>query len=110
MDAGMGGLARLGFEAAQAGKATVAANAIRHSPAQERARAVAEDFEAVFISTMLEHMGRDVQNGDGLFGGGQSETMFRSLMNDEYGKAIAAKGGLGIAESIYKFIMQAQEV
>lgn len=84
--------------------------AIGRGLANAKAREVAQDFEAIFITTMLEHMGRDTQNGDGLFGGGQGETMFHSLMNDEYGKAIAAKGGFGIADSIYKFILQAQEV
>lgn len=75
-----------------------------------RAWAVAQDFEAVFITSMLETMGRDVQEGDGFFGGGQGEAMFRSLMNDEYGKQIAAKGGVGIADNVYRFILKSQEV
>lgn len=108
-------LARMNM-APQPGRATAAAqntapqNAGQAAKENPRAWAVAQDFEAVFITAMLENMGRDVQNGEGLFGGGQGEDMFRSLMNDEYGKQIAAKGGIGIADSIYRFILKTQEV
>lgn len=104
----------------QPGRAPAAQHAAPHAarpaqglqPAREnpRAWAVAQDFEAMFITTMLESMGQDVQNGDGLFGGGHGEAMFRSLLNDEYGKHIAARGGIGIADSIYRFILRTQEV
>ena len=32
-----------------------------------------------------------------MFGGGSGEEMYRSLLNQEYGKAIATRGSMGIA-------------
>ena len=34
---------------------------------------------------------------DGPTGGGQGEEMFRSMMIDQYGKAIEQRGGFGLA-------------
>ncbi len=46
---------------------------------------------------------------DGPFGGGQGEEMFRSLMLDEYGKEIVARGGFGLSASITKQLLAHQE-
>jgi len=46
---------------------------------------------------------------DGMFGGGQGEEVFRSFMLQEYGKVIAQAGGIGIADSVQKAILQIQE-
>ena len=46
---------------------------------------------------------------DGMFGGGYAENMYRDLMIGEYGKEIAAAGGLGIADSVKSFMISAQE-
>ncbi len=74
----------------------------------EKAKAAAESFEAFFIGQYLEHMFAGIRT-DGMFGGGQGENVFRSMMMQEYGKTIAARGGLGIADSVYKSILQMQE-
>lgn len=75
----------------------------------EHAKATAEQFEAMFVSQMLSHMFSGIKT-DEYFGGGQSEEIFRSLMIDEYGKTIAGQGGLGIADHIYRDIIQLQNV
>jgi len=46
---------------------------------------------------------------EGMFGGGQGEKVYRSMMMQEYGKTLAANGGLGIADTVYKSILQLQE-
>ena len=46
---------------------------------------------------------------DGPFGGGQGEAMFRSLMLDEYGKQIAAQGGIGLADAVTRELLKTQE-
>ena len=46
---------------------------------------------------------------DGPFGGGFSEDMWRSLQVDEYGKAIARSGGIGIADAVLRQILKMQE-
>lgn len=72
------------------------------------ARKAAEEFEGFFISQFLEEMFRGIKT-DGPFGGGQAENIYRSLMVQEYGKSIAANGGLGIADSVYRSIIELQE-
>jgi flagellar protein FlgJ len=76
--------------------------------AKNATRETAEDFEAFFLSQVFAQMfeGLDV---DPVFGGGQGETMFRSLMNEEYGKALAKNGGVGIADAVMRELIAQQE-
>ena len=68
----------------------------------------AEDFEAVFLSQMLESMFKGIKT-DGPFGGGHAEEMMRSFMLQEYGKVMAAGGGIGIADAVKRELLHAQE-
>ncbi len=68
----------------------------------------AKEFESVFISQFLGSMFEGIQT-DGMFGGGQGEQMFRSLMLDQYGKSIADQGGFGLADSITRSLTQHQQ-
>jgi flagellar protein FlgJ len=72
-------------------------------------RETAQDFEAVFLSQMLKPMFEGIET-DGMFGGGQGEEMWRSLMVDEYGKSIAKQGGIGIADAVMRTMLEMQEV
>ncbi|MDE1939422.1 MAG: rod-binding protein [Alphaproteobacteria bacterium] len=73
------------------------------------AKKAATAFEGVFISQFLGQMFDGIST-DGPFGGGQGESMFRSLMLDEYGKQIAAQGGIGLASSVTQELLKTQEV
>ena len=73
-----------------------------------KARAAAEKFEAFFLSQFLDSMFAGVRT-DGMFGGGNAENFYRSMMTQEYGKTIAAAGGVGIADAVYRSIIQIQE-
>ncbi|GGF39017.1 hypothetical protein GCM10011611_51720 [Aliidongia dinghuensis] len=68
----------------------------------------AKDYEAGFVSAMLESMFAGIKT-DKLFGGGSAEGMYRSLLNQEYGKAVAAHGSLGIADAIKREMLHLQE-
>ena len=70
----------------------------------------AENFEAFFITKMMETMFEGVST-DGIFGGGHAEKIYRSMLLDEYGKVMAKTGRIGIKEDIMRSIidMQAQE-
>ena len=68
----------------------------------------ATDFEAMFMTSMLESMSAGIKT-DKTFGGGQAEQMYRSLMNQEYGKAVASRDTLGIADAVEKEMLQIQE-
>ena len=72
------------------------------------ARAVAEEFEAVFVAQMLNHMFAGIET-DGPFGGGQSEKLYRSMLNQQYAKHLSEAGGIGIADAIYTELIKAQE-
>jgi Rod binding domain-containing protein len=72
------------------------------------ARRTAEDFESFFITSMLESMTAGIKP-DKLFGGGQGESLYRSMLNQEYGKAIAANGSLGLTDAIQNEIIKLQE-
>ncbi|HSZ11640.1 MAG TPA: rod-binding protein [Rhizomicrobium sp.] len=72
------------------------------------AQKVAKQFESVFVSEFLGSMFQGIST-DGPFGGGQGEEMFRSLMLDEYGKEIVARGGFGLSASITKQLLAHQE-
>jgi peptidoglycan hydrolase FlgJ len=74
----------------------------------EAARRAAQEFEALFLSEMLAPAFESVDT-DGLFGGGESEKIFRSMMVQEYGKAIAQSGGVGIADAVQREILRMQE-
>jgi len=87
---------------AQAGAAGAPQNA-------DSAHKTGEDFEAFFLSQVFEHMFSGVGN-DALFGGGQSETIYRSLLLQQYSKVAAKSGGVGLADAVQREILRAQEV
>lgn len=65
----------------------------------------AEEFEAVFISNMLEQMFAGIELEEP-FGGGQSEDIYRSMLISKYAENMSAGDGIGIAsqlkDSMYK--------
>jgi Rod binding domain-containing protein len=85
-----------------------AQNAAAATAKREGVRQVAQEFEALFLAEMLAPVFESVDT-DGLFGGGESEKIFRSMMVQEYGKAIAQSGGVGIADAVQREILRMQE-
>jgi len=67
-----------------------------------------QDYEAVYLSQMVSHMYEGVPV-DPQFGGGVGEETMRSLLVNEYGKQMAAAGGVGLAAQMKKQLLQAQE-
>ena len=63
------------------------------------ARKAAREFEALFVGMMLKSM-RETVGKDMLAGKGQSDEIYRSLLDQEYARAIAEQGGLGLAKMI----------
>ena len=86
-------------------QATARASADPRAKADQAAR----EFEAVFLSTMINQMMSSVPV-NGPFGGGQGEQMFRSFLGDEYAKSLAGAGGLGLASIVSAEILALQEV
>jgi Rod binding domain-containing protein len=85
-----------------------AARTRNSSAIEAKAREIAQEFEGFFISTMLETMSSGLEV-DPTFGGGHGETVYRSMLNDEYARTFSRAGGIGIADSVYREIMRLQE-
>jgi peptidoglycan hydrolase FlgJ len=75
---------------------------------EAKARAAAEDFEAVFLNSMFQHMFTGI-DGDGPFGGNGATGVWRSILTDEYAKSFAKSGGIGIADQVYRALIAHQE-
>lgn len=74
----------------------------------EEAHKAGEEFEAFFLTQMLEHMFKGIKT-DGLFGGGYGEGVYRSVMLQEYGRVLSKAGGLGIADMVGRELISLQE-
>ena len=73
-----------------------------------KARAAAEDFEAVFLNSMFSQMMTKV-DGEGPFGGSQATGVWRSFLTTEYSKSFAKAGGIGLAKHVYGALLSQQE-
>ena len=82
--------------------------ALQHTSDPTKAHKAAEDFEAFFLTQVFEEMFAGIEP-DSEFGGGQGESAFRSFLLQEYGKAVAHRGGVGIADAVQKEILKLQE-
>jgi peptidoglycan hydrolase FlgJ len=71
-------------------------------------RQVAQDFEGLFLGQMLENIFAGLETNE-LFGGGDAEDIYKSMMMEEYGKAMAKTGGIGVADHVMRQMLQQQE-
>lgn len=69
---------------------------------------VAQDFEAVMIGQMARSMFETKGAGDSGFNGGVGEETWRSVLADHIGQAIAARGGIGLSQSVYNEMLRLQ--
>jgi flagellar protein FlgJ len=73
-----------------------------------KAKAAAQDFEAVFLNSMFQNMFTGLDS-EGPFGGGPAVGVWRSFLTDEYAKSFAKAGGIGIADHVYRALIGQQE-
>jgi Rod binding domain-containing protein len=73
-----------------------------------KARAQATDFEAVFLNSMFSQMFTGI-DGDGPFGGAGGAGVWRSFLSEQYAKSLARAGGIGIANNVYRALLERQE-
>lgn len=74
---------------------------------RDELRRVAEEFEAIFIAEMLAPMFEGLET-DGLGGGGMGEEIFRPMLVERYAEAIAAAGGVGVADAVVRELVRLQ--
>ena len=64
--------------------------------AQAKAKATSQDFEAVFLNSMISQMTSGIK-GEGPFGETTGTGVWRSMLTEQYSKNFAKAGGIGIA-------------
>ena len=97
-----------GLQKQAASQAAALAGASGKSTDLNKVRDAAEKFEAFFIGQMMEHMTLGLET-DETFGGGHGEDVWKSMLNQEYGKGIAKSGRLGITDQVMKGMLKMQE-
>jgi Rod binding domain-containing protein len=75
--------------------------------AQQKTRAKAEEFEAMFLNSMFSQMTTGVK-GDGPFGDTTGTGAWRSMLTDEYSKNFAKSGGIGISNDVFRTLILQQ--
>jgi len=77
-------------------------------PGNARAKKAAQDFEAVFLNQMFQHMFTGI-DGEGPFGGGVGVSIWRSFLTEQYAKTFSKAGGIGLAPHVYSSLIAHQE-
>jgi len=72
-------------------------------------RKSAQDFEATTLNELFEPMFDTVDLSQSEFGGGDAENSWKPILVQEMTKAIAAKGGVGLAAPVYATLLHMQE-
>lgn len=67
----------------------------------------AEEFEAVFLGQMAQLM-FGTGDAEGAFDGGHGEEMFRGILAEKLGTAMARRGGIGLAPRVLQEILRLQ--
>ena len=75
--------------------------------AQKKAKASAQDFEAVFLNSMFSQMTSGIK-GEGPFGDTPGTGVWRSMLTDEYSKSFAKAGGVGISNDVFRTLILQQ--
>lgn len=100
-------MATLAATATPATPATLIAPAAPADSRAEAIRKVAQDFEAMVLGQLLQPM-FNALDADGLGGGGAGEKMFRPMLVENYARGIATKGGIGVADAVFRELMAIQ--
>ena len=66
------------------------------------------DFESLFINYLMQEMRKTIPE-DSLFGGGQAEKIYSSMLDNEVSKTMAQQRGIGLAAMLYNQLSSVQE-
>jgi flagellar protein FlgJ len=75
--------------------------------AQKKAKAQAQDFEAMFLNSMFSQMTSGLK-GEGPFGDTVGTGVWRSMLTEQYSKSFAKAGGIGISNDVYRTLILQQ--
>ena len=85
------------------GKTATAQPAPQARQTDPAAHKAAREFEAMFLTQMVDEMLKEVDMGD--FGGGAGADQFRFFLAEAFGKEIAAQSGTGISTSLERALV-----
>lgn len=74
------------------------------TPQDRQLWARSQELEAAFLAQMLKDTGLGGAAGD--FSGGMGEEQFGSFLRDEQAKLLVRRGGIGLAEQIFRSLSQ----
>ena len=75
--------------------------------AQAKAKSSSQDFEAVFLNSMFSQMTAGTK-GEGPFGDTTGTGVWRSMLTDQYSRAFAKAGGVGISNDVFRTLILQQ--
>lgn len=79
-----------------------------HAPIDKRAWKTAQDFESVYLSTMIGQMMSNLSGDGPLAAEGAGGDAWRGMLTEEMAKTISLAGGVGITQSIYSELIRLQ--
>ncbi|MBI9085919.1 MAG: rod-binding protein [Desulfobacterales bacterium] len=85
-----------------------ATGAGKTDPAPRRLASACAELESLFIKQLFEQMRATIPKS-GLLGGGSTEALFTSMLDQEMAKELAARGGIGLA-SLLRDQLAGQEI
>lgn len=68
----------------------------------------AQEFEALVLSQLLKPMFETMKTPKLFGGGGAGEDAFSAMLHEEYAKAIASRGGVGVADQVQAALLRIQ--
>ena len=87
--------------------ASTAASSAAELAKRGQIKQTSRDFEASFLSVMMQQMFSGLST-TGPFGGGPGEEMFRSVLTDAMAKQMSKAGGIGIAANVEREMLKLQ--
>jgi Rod binding domain-containing protein len=74
---------------------------------QKKAKAQAQDFEAMFLNSMFSQMTSGIK-ADGPYGSTTGTGPWRSMLTEQYSKSFAKAGGVGISNDVFRTLILQQ--
>ena len=68
---------------------------------EEKLRKACQEFEAIFMTKLMKTM-RQSGPRSGLFEKGGQQEIYQSLFDEEIGKSLAKRGGIGLGQMLYR--------
>lgn len=77
-------------------------------PAKAKAKKQADDFEAMFLEQMTQHMFTNMGTEGPLGDNGTGGDVWRSQLTQQYAKQIQKAGGIGVSDQILREMLNLQ--